>query len=134
LNQSDPTDHALAAIASMFDQPESQRGRDKPAVETTLVTPERMAADGYCRIGPGPIAAIRFKWTVRREDNGEYYVDETFGENSAPVTSGPMSGEAAMRLADVRESEARRRFEQTKSEMTGRGAAANLPRKDDGEI
>jgi hypothetical protein len=126
LKQSDPTDHALAAIASMFDQPESQRGPDKPAVETTLVTPERMAADGYCRIGPGPIAAIRFKWTVRREENGEYYVDETIGENSAPVTSGPMSGDAAVKLADDRESEARRTFEQIKSEMTVRSAASTL--------
>ena len=132
MNQSDPTDHALAAIASMLDQPE--RGAEKPAVETRLGTPERMAADGYCRIGPGPIAAIRFRWTVRREDNGEYYVDETIGENSAPVTSGPMSGDAAVRFADERESEARRRFEVFRSEMSGRGAAANLVRKDGGEV
>ncbi len=27
------------------------------------------------------MAAIRFKWTVRL-DNGDYYVDETIGENS----------------------------------------------------
>jgi hypothetical protein len=134
LNQSDPTDHALAAIASMLDHPEPQRGPEKPAVETTLGTPERMAADGYCRVGPGPIAAIRFRWTVRREDNGEYYVDETIGENSAPVTSGPMSGDAAVRFADECESEARRRFEVFRSEMTGRGAAANLVRKDGGEV
>ena len=134
MNQSDPTDHALAAIASMLDRPESQRGPEKPAPETTLGTPERMAADGYCRIGPGPIAAIRFRWTVRREGNGEYYVDETIGENSAPVTSGPMSGDAAVRFADERESEARRRFEVFRSEMRGRGAAANLVRKDGGEV
>ena len=37
------------------------------------------------------MAAIRFKWTVRREDNGEYYVDETIGENAAPVVSGPLA-------------------------------------------
>ena len=36
------------------------------------------------------MAAIRFKWTVRL-DNGDYYVDETIGENSAPVVTGPMS-------------------------------------------
>ena len=29
------------------------------------------------------MAAIRFKWTVR-DDNGDYYVDETIGENSTP--------------------------------------------------
>ena len=39
-------------------------------------------AHGYSRIGPGPMAAIRFKWTVRL-DNGDYYVDETIGENSS---------------------------------------------------
>ena len=40
-------------------------------------------AHGYSRVGPGPMAAIRFRWTVRA-DNGEYYVDETIGENSNP--------------------------------------------------
>jgi len=33
-------------------------------------------------------------------------------------------------MVDDRESDARRRFEQLKSEMIGRGAAANLARKD----
>ena len=41
--------------------------------------------------------------------------------------------EAAIQMVDDRESDARRRFEQLKSEMTGRGAAANLARKDSGE-
>ena len=80
------------------------------------------------------MAAIRFKWTVRREDNGDYYVDETIGENSAPVVSGPMDRDAAIRLVDDRESEARQRFEKLKHEMAGRAAAANLVRKDGGEI
>jgi hypothetical protein len=35
---------------------------------------------------------------------------------------------------DDRESEARRRFEELKSEMSGRAAAANIVRKDGGEI
>jgi hypothetical protein len=76
------------------------------------------------------MAAIRFKWTVRREDNGEYYVDETIGENSAPVVTGPMSGDAAVKLVDDLEAEARRRFEALRSEMAGRGAAASLVRRD----
>ena len=91
---------------------------------------ERNAADGYSRLGPGPMAAIRFKWTVRRAGDGEYYVDETIGENSAAVVSGPMSGDAAVKFVDERESEARQRFEALRSEMTGRSAAANLVRKD----
>ena len=134
MSQSDPTDHALAAIASILDQPESHREPEKPAIEETAVVPEMMEADGYSRVGPGPMAAIRFRWTVRREDSGEYYVDETIGENSAPIVSGPLTKNAAIRLVDERESEARRRFEQLKSEMTGRGAAANLVRKDGGEM
>ena len=51
------------------------------------------------------MAAIRFKWTVRL-DNGDYYVDETIGENSAPVVAGPMSREAAIQMVDDRESAA----------------------------
>jgi hypothetical protein len=134
LSQSDPTDHALAAIASILDQPEAHREPDKPVIEEAPVVPEMMEADGYYKVGPGPMAAIRFKWTVRREDSGEYYVDETIGENSTPIVSGPLTKNAAIRLVDERETEARRRFEQLKSEMTGRGAAANLVRKDGGEM
>lgn len=134
MNQSDPTDHALAAIASILDHPESQRQPETSAVEEAPIAPERSAADGYQKVGPGPMAAIRFKWTVRRAEDGGYYVDETIGENSTPVVSGPMSGDSAVRFVDDRESEARQRFEALKSEMAGRAAAANLVRKDGGEM
>ena len=140
MTQSDPTDNALAAIASILDPPESRREPEKAAVAEQRpvapppipAAPAPIEAHGYSRHGPGPMAAIRFKWTVRLE-NGDYYVDETIGENSAPIVSGPMSREAAIQMVDDRESDARRRFEQLKSEMTGRGAAANLVRKDSGE-
>jgi hypothetical protein len=142
LSQSDPTDHALAAIASILDHPESPPVPvpEKTAVEDAPIapiapqSPPRGAAEGYHRFGPGPMAAIRFKWTVRRDDHGDYYVDETIGENSTPVVTGPLSGDDAVTLVDDRESEARRRFEALRSEMVGRGAAAGLMRKDDGEI
>ena len=91
-----------------------------------------LEAHGYSKIGPGPIAAIRFKWTVR-EDGGDYYVDETIGENSTPIVIGPLSKDAAIQMVDDREAESRRRFEQLKSEMTGRVTAANLVRKDSSE-
>jgi hypothetical protein len=128
--QSDPTDHALAAIASILDQPESRRESEKtaaaeqrPVVPPPIpVAPAPIEAHGYARHGPGPMASIRFKWTVRLE-NGDYYVDETFGENSAPIVFGPMSREAAIQMVDDRESDARRRFDQLKSEMAGSGAA-----------
>jgi hypothetical protein len=130
LTQSDPTDNALAAIASILDHPETHRGPERPAVDETSIAPERSAADGYSRLGPGPMAAIRFKWTVRRAGDGEYYVDETIGENTAAVVTGPMSADAAVKFVDEREGEARQRFEALRSEMTGRSAGANFVRKD----
>jgi hypothetical protein len=134
LSHSDPTDHALAAIASILDHPESHREPERAMAEEIPVAPGLIEADGYRKVGPGPIEAIRFKWTVRRGDNDEYYVDETIGDSSHPIVSGPMSAGAAVKLVDDRESEAQRRFEQLKSEMAGRAAAANVVRNDSGEI
>ena len=130
--QSDPTDHALAAIASILDRSETTRETQTPAVtEQKPMTPPPLPAShapieahGYSKIGPGPMAAIRLKWTVRL-DKGDYYVDETIGENSNPLVTGPLDRNAAIQLVDDRESAARRRFEQLKSEMTGRSADAN---------
>ena len=127
MTQSDPTDHALATIASILDPPDTRRepekaavAEQKPAAPPPLPTaPPPIEAHGYTKFGPGPMAAIRFKWTVRLE-NGDYYVDETIGENSTPIVSGPMSREAAVQMVDNREGDARRRFERLKSEMTGR--------------
>ncbi len=147
----DPTDHALATIASILDMPERRREPEKiavaekssavppplpaesepiPATPTAIAAapapmpaaPAPIEAHGYTRHGPGPMAAIRFKWTVRLE-NGDYFVDETIGENSAPIASGPVSREDAIQMVNDRESDARRRFEQLKSEMSRRSAA-----------
>ena len=134
LSQSDPTDHALAAIASILDQPEAHREPEEAAVEEKpAASVEPIEADGYRKFGPGPMASIRFKWTVRREDNGEYYVDETIGENSTPIVSGPMTKDAAIRMVDDREREARRQFAQLKSEMASGAVAANpIPKEGSG--
>src|SRR5437899_6827412 len=120
----------------MLDQPEAHREPETAAVAERPIDREPIEADGYSKTGPGPMAAIRFKWSVRRGDNGEYeyYVDETIGENSTPLVSGPLSKDAAIALADERENEARRRFELLKNEMTGRAAAANLVGKDGSEL
>jgi hypothetical protein len=135
LSQSDPTDHALAAIASILDHPQPQREPEKAVVEERPASREPIEADGYSKVGPGPMEAIRFKWTVRRRDGGDYFVDETIGENSRPMVSGPMSGDAAIKLVDDREIEARRRFEALKGEMTGRSSEpANLTWKNTGEL
>ena len=101
MNQSDPTDNALAAIASIRDQPEVNRETDKPQLEPPPAAPQPVEAHGYSKLGPGPMAAIRFRWTVR-EDRGDYYVDETFGENSVPMVTGPMARDAAIQLVDDR--------------------------------
>ena len=124
MSQSDPTDHVLAAIASIFEHQQSRRETDKAGLEDNSVTLVPLEADGYSKLGPGPMAAIRLKWSVRLADDGAYYVDETIGENSAAVVTGPITKDAAVRLVDDRESEARRRFEELKSEMAGRSAAA----------
>jgi hypothetical protein len=128
LTEGDPTDDALAAIASILDQPAFQAARAvvdekpaKPALGTEV--------DGYSKVGPGPMEAIRFKWTVRRESDDRYFVDETIGDNSRSITSGPMSADAAVRFVDDQASEARQRFEALRNEMAGRAAAADILRR-----
>jgi hypothetical protein len=130
LTEIDPTDHTLATIASILDQPAS------PPEAARTVADEKPASgtevDGYSKVGPGPMEAVRFKWTARREGDDTYFVDETIGENSRPITSGPMSADAAVRFVDDQASEARQRFESLRNEMAGRAAAADILRKGGG--
>jgi len=154
VSQGDPTDHALATIASILDHSETRRGQDKSvpaklASPTTAVSeeasedhpalPEKetataVHADGYSRVGPGPLASIRFKWTVRRGDDGQFYVHETVGDNIAPVVTGPLGSDAAVRLVDEREGEAQHRFERLKTEMAARVDTAELIRLGGGDV
>lgn len=150
MTQNDPTDHALAAIASILDRKEAElqvaeHGDTEPAsitvVTETVVTetvsvmvaaepeaplvehelpstvPEALEVDGYSRLGPGPLDAIRFRWTARRDDDGQYFVDETIG-SSRPISSGPMPRDEIIDFIDGRERAARDRFETLKSQMT----------------
>jgi hypothetical protein len=132
LSDIDPTDHALATIASILEHPESTHDAERQVVDEKPLVPEPADADGYSKVGPGPMEALRFKWAVQRGDDGQYYVHETIGEYSTPLVSGPMTGEAAVKLVDERESEARHRFEVLRSEISGRGAVAELVRNRDG--
>ena len=160
MSEIDPTDHALATIASILENPEpvlvvrqteteivvaGQREHiasdepgivdehpvidEHPVVEEQPLVPEHTDADGYSKVGPGPMVAIRLKWTVHRGDDGQYYVHETIGEQSAPVVSGPMTSEAAVHFVDAREDEAHRRFEELRSEIAGRSSLADYERK-----
>lgn len=134
MDLSNATDHVLATIASIFDLGDSQRTAEKPASEDKSPTLVPADADGYFKVGPGPMEAIRFKWTVRRADNDEYFVDETIGENLNAIVNGPMTRDAAVKLVDERESDARQRFEQLRHEMAGRAVALNVIRGSGGEI
>jgi hypothetical protein len=141
LSDIDPTDHALATIASLLEHPEPALEAEKPAdikpadlehavvADEPSLAPEPADADGYTKVGPGPMEAIRFRWTVCRGEDGRYYVHETIGEHSAAVVNGPMSSEDAVRLVDERESEAHHRFEILRSEISGRGVVAEFVRK-----
>jgi hypothetical protein len=136
LSDIDPTDHALATIASILEHPETPRETEKaavvdehPIVDEQPLAPEPADAHGYSKLGPGPMEALRFKWTVERGDDGLYYVHETIGEFSTPVVSGPMSSEAAVRLVDEHESEAHRRFEMLRDEIAGRSSLAEFARR-----
>lgn len=154
MSEIDPTDHALATIASILEHPEpavvvreteiireteivvsgehpavEDHAEEHHAVDEQPLVPDHTDADGYSKVGPGPMVAIRLKWTVHRGDDGQYYVHETIGEQSAPVVSGPMTSEAAVRFVDEHEDEAHRRFELLRSEIAGRSSLAEFERK-----
>ncbi|QPF88457.1 hypothetical protein [Bradyrhizobium commune] len=155
MSEIDPTDQALATIASIFEHPEptfvvrdtteteavaaeehpvvaeesALDEHEHPVVEEQPLVPDHTDADGYSKVGPGPMVAIRLKWTVHRGDDGQYYVHETIGEQSAPVISGPMTSEAAVHFVDTHEDEAHRRFELLRSEIAGRSSLADYERK-----
>ena len=160
MSEIDPTDHTLATIASILENPEpvlvirkteteivvaGEREHldsderpvvdehpmvdEHPLVEEQPLVPEHTDADGYSKVGPGPMVAIRLKWTVHRGDDGQYYVHETIGEQSAPVVNGPMTSEAAVHFVDAQQDEAHRRFEELRSEIAGRSSLADYERK-----
>ncbi len=161
MTQNDPTDHALAAIASILDSKESSLSRIADAEptgnhehETVTVVAERVTVtveqetviaeieapttapeaeidaapqlvaiapaevDGYTRLGPGPLDAIRFRWTARRDEDGQYFVDETIGSHSRPLTSGPMPQHEVVAFINARETASRERFQSLKRQMT----------------
>jgi hypothetical protein len=164
VTQSDPTDEALAAIASILEKP-NERPVHKPADSPETLSPENTESDTpataevaaelpapavesvvvppplpptppavideYVKLGPGPLDAIRFKWTARPAGDGHYFVDETIGTGSRTMSSGPMSKDEAIRLVDERERDARRRFDALKSEMTGQASTPYPDRNPD---
>ncbi|UGY03050.1 hypothetical protein [Bradyrhizobium quebecense] len=119
VEQSEPSETELSEPEPSVPEPEPE----------PIQPPEPIEANGYSKSGPGPMAALRFRWTVR-EDGAQYYVDETVGEGSTPLVNGPMDRDAAIKFVDEREAEARRRFEHFKHEIVSRTAAALQASKD----
>ncbi len=75
------------------------------------------ATETYTRTGPGPIASIRMRWTARAVGSIAFVVDEVMGDDGMPVTSGPMSREAAIKLIDERAQAAHDRYAELRSEL-----------------
>lgn len=90
---------------------------DAPTTAPEALDDDTIDVDGYSRSGPGPLDAIRFRWTARRDDNGDYFVDETIG-HSRPISTGPMPRRDVIAFIDGRERAARARFDELKSSMT----------------
>ncbi len=123
MSQNDPTDHALAAIANILDNPEPPGAKAVPAsasVEQSYDAPAEPiieGGEGYAKYGPGPLDSLRFRWRLRKGDEGAFYVDETIGGSSQPISSAPLSREDAIALIDEREREARRRYNALRNEI-----------------
>lgn len=143
VSQNDPTDDALAAIASMLERPADPLDAKAEVTSDTVAEddadaglPPALAAENevpiaaaspeqpdidverYAKVGPGPLDAIRFRWSARRDDAGNYFVDETIGPNSRPQITGPMPKDEVVSFIDTHARDAQRRFDVLKSEMT----------------
>jgi hypothetical protein len=114
-------DAAEAAQDAQDAQPDAPDAPDDALAsgeaETPAAAPIETAAavsdgvEGYSKFGPGPLDSLRFRWTARRGDDGHYYVDETIGRNSLPISSGPMPRDAVIRFIDERARDAQQRFD-----------------------
>ncbi len=145
MSHNDPTDHALAAIASIFEKPEAKPAEGEPAqahdAEFGLADrPDPGAAkareieqdvDGYSRSGPGPLDALRFRWTARRDDDGNYYVDETIGYGSRPISTGPMRQDEVVAYIEQRQHDAQRKFDQLREDMAAGSRGTARPQHGD---
>jgi hypothetical protein len=132
VSQKDPTDDVLAAIASIFDKSDAPAATDQSGGsrdESDRPRKPSQPVDGYSRLGPGPLDAIRFKWTARRDDNGDFFVDETIGDQSRAISTGPMDEDEVIPFIDARVQDARERFDKLKSEMTVRNVEQTEARK-----
>lgn len=108
----DPSDPALAAMESIFGS------TAQPSLSGPSSVDDPNELDGFARMGPGPFASLRIQWTARAVGDGRYVVEETIGENSAPIASDPMSADAARQFIETKQRDALERYEQLRRAMT----------------
>ncbi|MCC8973345.1 hypothetical protein [Bradyrhizobium brasilense] len=134
IEEPEPVEQPEASKAEAGEPEPTEPEPSQPEAEPEPIQPppQPIEANGYSKSGPGPMAALRFRWTVR-QDGAQYYVDETVGEASTPLVNGPMDRDAAIKFVDDREAQARRRFEHFKHEMLSRTASVVQASKDSNE-
>ncbi|MTV13034.1 MULTISPECIES: hypothetical protein [Bradyrhizobium] len=132
IEEPEPVEQPEPSKAEAGEPEPSEPEPSEPEAEPIQPPPQPIEANGYSKSGPGPMAALRFRWTVR-QDGAQYYVDETVGEASTPLVNGPMERDAAIKFVDDREAQARRRFEYFKQEMLSRTATVYQASKDGNE-
>jgi hypothetical protein len=84
------------ATMTSEDQASEDKDRDgsEARIQAVIHLAEQIAADdvrdGYTHIGAATSGAFRFKWTVRQQADGRYFVEETIGSSGVAVRSLPM--------------------------------------------
>ena len=78
------------------DQASEDQDRDgsEARIQAVIHLAEQIAADdvrdGYTHIGAATSGAFRFKWTVRQQADGRYFVEETIGSSGVAVRTLPL--------------------------------------------
>lgn len=112
--QSADTAEQIEAETAQDEQPDDETPAT-PAVSSVELSDEEI--EGYSRSGPGPLDSLRFKWTARRDEDGAFYVDETIGFASRPISTGPLPRDQVIAFIDERARQAQERFDALRSEM-----------------
>ncbi|MCK7476107.1 MAG: hypothetical protein MZV49_27395 [Rhodopseudomonas palustris] len=104
--QSADTAEQIEAETAQDEQPDDQTPAT-PAVSSVAMSDEEI--EGYSRSGPGPLDLLRFSRTARRDEDGAFYVDETIGFASRPISTGPLPRDQVIAFIDERARQAQER-------------------------
>ena len=117
LSDQDVSEQVLSEQVSAEQAQDEPAASEPAAVAAPMVPMSDEEIDGYSRSGPGPLDSLRFKWTARRDEDGAFYVDETIGFASRPISTGPLPREQVIAFIDQRARQAQERFDALRSEM-----------------